>query len=217
MRVVIADDHPLFLEGVAAILDAEPGIDVVGRANTADDAKRVCADQQPDLVIMDVDMPGDSIAAVQTIRDVSPASKVVMLTVSQDTRHIFSALKAGAHGYVVKGVGSRELVRILRAVYEGESYVSPALAGDILSDMARTLPLQFSADERLEQLTEREKVILRLLAEGRSNREIGQELYLTEKTIKQYVTAILQKLHVRNRVEAASLAYRAGLANHEPS
>lgn len=208
MRVVIADDHPLFREGVAAILSAEPDVEVVGQAAHVAEVIRLCSDHQPDMILLDIDMPGDPLRAIPVIRDINPISKIVMLTVSENEQHMVTALQAGARGYVLKGVGARELVRILRAVCEGEDYVTPWLAARIMMNIARQPPESRAEEQPLESLSEREQQVLGLVAAGYSNKEIGQALQLTEKTVKHYVTSILQKMHVRNRVEAALMASR---------
>jgi len=208
MRVIIADDHPLFREGVAAILSAEPDVEVVGEAASVVEVTRLCSDYQPDMILLDIDMPGDPLRAIPLLRNISPISKIVMLTVSENEQHMVTALKAGAQGYVLKGVGARELVRILRAVCEGEGYVTPWLAARIMLSVAKHPPENHPDRQSNETLSERELQVLGLIAAGYSNKEIGQALQLTEKTVKHYVTSILQKLHVRNRVEAALLASR---------
>jgi DNA-binding NarL/FixJ family response regulator len=208
IRIAIGDDHPLFREGIEAILRTEPDLDIVGQCGTAQEAIRLSRELLPDIILLDLDMPGGGLHAVRAIAMDCPVTKIVVLTVSDDEAHVLSAFKAGAHAYVLKGVAARELVSILRTVRAGEGYVSPALAAHLLSEMTSTglgEPLQAGA---FEGLTEREHQILELIAVGASNKEIGQQLHLTEKTVKHYVTNILQKLHVRNRVEAALLAQK---------
>jgi two-component system, NarL family, nitrate/nitrite response regulator NarL len=208
IRVVVVDDHPLFREGVVAILSADPGIEVVGQGESAQVAVQLAYDLLPDITLLDIDMPGGGLQAVQSIAATCPVVKIVMLTVSADEDHVINAFKLGAHAYVLKGIASRELISVLRAVVAGEGYVTPSLAANVLSEMASlTSGGQFRGTV-LEELTERERQILELIAVGASNREISQQVYLTEKTVKHYVTNILQKLHVRNRVQAALIAQR---------
>jgi DNA-binding NarL/FixJ family response regulator len=206
VRVLIADDHPLFREGVAHSLAAEPDLTVVGQAASGEEALRLARDLLPDVALLDIAMPGSGgLAASSEIAIACPATKVVMLTVSEHEDDLLAAFKAGARGYVLKGVSARELANIIRAVANGEVYVSPSLAAGMLVELTRNRP-----PDPLNELTEREREILRLVAEGLTNREIGERLHLAEKTVKHYMTNVLGKLHVRSRVEAALLAVRRG-------
>ncbi|MFQ5593715.1 MAG: response regulator [Anaerolineae bacterium] len=215
VRVVIVDDHPLFREGVAHTLQAAPDIEVVGEGSTADEALRLAQDLLPDLILLDITMPGGGLNAVRTIAVACPVTKIVMLTVSEEEEDVLTAFKAGARAYILKGVSARELVRVLRSVYAGEVYVTPTLAAGLLQEMTGTSPRPQFPNTTLDELTERELEILELVAAGCTNREIGQRLHLAEKTVKHYMTNILQKLHVRNRVEAALLAQKAGVGGME--
>lgn len=207
LRIVVADDHPLFREGVVHSLSSEPDIEIVGEAADGMEAARLAADLLPDLVLMDLAMPkGGGIEATRRLAASVPATAVLILTVSENRDDLLDALKAGARGYVLKGVGSGGLVHAVRAVSNGEVYVTPALASGILHEMTRG-----DTVDPIEQLTPRERDILKLVAEGRTNREIGEQLFLAEKTVKHYMTNVLQKLHVRSRVEAALLAQRREL------
>ena len=206
IRLVIVDDHPIFREGVASILGSEPDVEVVGQGITADDAIRLTREMLPDIILLDVNMPGGGVNAAVTITNVFPVVKIIMLTGSSEEDDVINALKAGAQAYVLKGVAARELNGIVHSVYAGEGYVSPSLAASLLSEMTSSHRQQRSTKDDFEELTERERQILELIAVGISNKEIGQKLFLTEKTIKHYVTNILQKLHVSNRVQAALLA-----------
>lgn len=208
LHVAIVDDHPLFREGVAHILRAQPDIEVVAEGDSAGDAVRIAADRMPDVMLLDISMPGGGVAAVQEISHAYPVIKVVMLTVSEEEDDVTAALRAGARAYVLKGVAARELVRILRGVANGEVYVTPSLAASLLFEMTNqaTGATGASSANRLDDLTEREHQILERVAAGDSNKEIGAQLHLSEKTVKHHMTNILQKLQVRNRVEAALLA-----------
>jgi two-component system nitrate/nitrite response regulator NarL len=207
IRILIADDHPLFREGVALSLSREADLEIVGQASSGEEAVNLAGDLLPDVLLLDVVMPGmGGIAAARRIAAAWPVICIVMLTVSEDNDDLLAALKAGARGYVLKGVGARELANAVRAVAGGAVYVSPALASGILFEMARVPPQQ----DPLNSLTERERDILNLVAEGLTNREIGERLHLAEKTVKHYMTNVLQKLQVRSRVEAALLAQKRG-------
>ena len=204
IRVVLADDHPIYREGVARTLADAGGIEVVGQAADGEAAVALVAQLRPDLVLLDISMPkGGGLPALARISQMDGPPRVAMLTASEEDDDLMQAMRLGALGYVLKGVGAGELLEVVRGLAEGQSYVSPGLAGRLLVGMrARgTAPAN-----PMEDLTKREEDILRLVAQGLSNREVGQSLDLQEKTVKHYMTAILQKLHVRNRVEAAMLA-----------
>ena len=206
IRLVIIDDHPIFREGVASILGSEPDIEILGQGVTADDAVQLTRDLLPDVILLDINMPGGGLNAAETISTSFPVVKIIMLTGADEKEIVVAALKAGAQAYVLKGVAARELNNIIHTVYAGEGYVSPSLAASLLSEMTSLRRQPHTIKDDFEELTERERQILELIAVGTSNKEIGQKLFLTEKTIKHYVTNILQKLHVRNRVQAALLA-----------
>lgn len=209
IRVVVADDHPLFREGVAFSLINEPEITIVGKAESGEEAIRLAAETMPDVLLMDIAMPGcGGIEAARTISLTQPAVRIIMLTVSEDQDDLMSALKAGARGYMLKGISARELGQAVQSVAAGEVYISPALAGNILFEMTYRQPA-----DPIDDLTDREQEILRFVGEGLTNREIGARLHLAEKTIKHYMTNVLQKLQVRSRVEAALLAQQYARKN----
>ena len=205
IRIVVADDHPLFLEGVITSLQTAEDIEIVGQAGDADGAVRIVREHVPDVALLDVTMPGGGLEAARKIATACPATRIVMLTVSEDEDDLLAAMKAGASGYVLKGVSSQELLAIVRAVSGGEVYVAPTLAFALLREMSKPPPL----DPLAELIALRPEVILAHttpIVQG-----IGQRLGLAEKTVKHYMTNILTKLQVRSRVEAALLAHRAGL------
>lgn len=212
IQMVIVDDHPLLREGVAHTLRAEPDIDVVGEGATADEAICLTRHLLPDVILLDIHIPGGGITAARAIAATCPVTKIVMLTVSAEEDDVLAALKAGAQAYILKGVAARELVQIVRAVCSGEVWVTPNLAASLLMDLTHTTEKARAEPSPLNDLTEREHEILTLVAAGKSNKEVGQQLFLTEKTVKHYMTNILQKLHVRNRVEAALLLQKVGFA-----
>ncbi len=208
IRVLIADDHPLFREGVAHSLAGKADITVVAQASTGEDALRLARDLLPDILLLDIAMPGQGgLATADKIAAACPVTKIVMLTVSEHEDDLLAAFKAGARGYLLKGISARELANVIRAVAGGEVYVSPSLAAGMLVELTRGRP-----SDPLSELTEREREILQLVAEGLTNREIGERLHLAEKTVKHYMTNVLGKLHVRSRVEAALLVARRNMA-----
>ena len=162
----------------------------------------------PDVLLLDIAIPGGGLKAVEVVSVNNPFTKIIMLTASETD--LLAALKAGASAYVLKGVSSRELVAILQTVKAGESYVSPALAAGLLREMSRPGPVPVMSPDPLNTLSERETQILKHVATGLSNREVGLALGLSDKTVKHYMTNVLEKLHVRNRVEAAMLLQRGG-------
>ncbi len=207
IRIAIIDDHPMMREGVTHIFNNEVDFEVVGEGGNARDAIRIAQDVLPDIMLLDISMPGNGISAAEAISTTCPVVKLVMLTVSEDEKNVSVALKAGARGYILKGVSGPELVRSVRAVHLGESYVSPGLAARLLGELKPAATRLDTADPR-PNLTIREEQILALLSDGSSNKEIGLKLDLSEKTIKHYMTNIFQKLQVRNRVEAALVAQK---------
>jgi two-component system, NarL family, nitrate/nitrite response regulator NarL len=202
IRVLVVDDHPLFRQGVVHALDAADDITVIGEADSGAGALAMVLDQIPDVVLLDISMPGwNGLVTTEKISAECPATAIIILTSSEDKDTLFEAFKAGAKAYVLKGVSSQELGQVIRTVAGGDAYVSPSLAAYMLLSMKRPA----SADP-IQELTAREYQILSMIGSGMKNREIGAALSLAEKTIKRSVTNILQKLHVRSRVEAALLA-----------
>ena len=207
IRVVVVDDHPLFLEGVVQSLDAVADITVVGKGSSAEDALQLAVDFLPDVILLDISMPGGGIAAAKNIASACPVVRIGMLTVSKSDDDVIQSLQAGAHGYILKGIGGSQLTDVVKALHAGGLYVSPGLAAQLLSQSKNSAhPAADGSVHSLDVLTHREEQILQGIAQGLSNREIGDKLNIAEKTVKNYVTNVLQKLHVRNRVEAAVLA-----------
>jgi len=204
IRILVADDHPLFREGVVHSLASEADFSIVGEAASGEEALRLARDLLPDVLLLDIAMPGwDGLLTAEKITTACPATKIVMVTVFEDEDKLLAAFKAGARGYVLKGVSARELATAVRAAAHGEVYVTPSLAAGILLALTHGRPT-----DPLQELTEREQEILKLVGKGMTNREIGERLHLSEKTIKHYITNILEKLQVRSRVEAALVAAR---------
>jgi RNA polymerase sigma factor (sigma-70 family) len=207
-QVVIADDHTLFREGLAGIIGGTEDFEVVGQAGTMQEAVQLARNLLPDIILLDIDMPGGGLEAARIVAEDCPVTRIVILTSSEEDDHLIRALKIGARAYILKGVAARELLRILRAVWAGESYVPPMLAASLLLEMREAQSQHKQPSSPLDELTPRERQILEGLAAGLSNKEIGEQLFLSEKTVKHYMTNILQKLQVRNRVEAALLAQK---------
>jgi two-component system nitrate/nitrite response regulator NarL len=206
VRIAIVDDHPLFREGVARSLSELGGFEIVGEGSTAADAERLAEVAGPDIMLLDISMPGGGLAAAAKILTTRPTLKIVMLTVSEASADLAAALKAGVQGYVLKGVGSTALAEILGSIAAGEKYVSPTLSAQVLNDLMR--PEKRQAD-LLQLLSEREIGILTLVGEGLSNKEVARRLSLQEKTVKHHMTKVLAKLNVRNRTEAAVFIHEA--------
>ena len=209
IRVVLIDDHSLLRDGVAYTLNSDPQIEVVGDGSDADDALRLATDLLPDIILLDISMPGSGINAVKAIASACPVVKIAMLTVSEHDDDVLSSLQNGALGYILKGISGPELIDVIKGLHDGNPYVSPELVAKLLTEVKSETQEAASPTELIGALTAREEQILKRLAQGLSNKEIGNDLGIAEKTVKHYVTNVLQKLQVRNRVEAAVLAHKA--------
>jgi DNA-binding NarL/FixJ family response regulator len=209
-RVLIADDHDAFRAGLRAVLETAGDIVVAGEAATGDDAVDAAASLQPDVVLMDVNMPGlDGIEATRRIVDGSPHVAVLVLTMHDDDETVFAAVRAGARGYLLKGAQRADLLRGIRAVTAGEAIFGPGVARRLMAYFARPAPVPDPA--AFPELTEREREVLDLVARGRSNAAITAELVLAPKTVRNHVSNIFSKLQVRDRSEAIVRAREAGM------
>ena len=209
IRVVIADDHPVYRDGLAALLGSIEGIEVVGTAGTGSEVVEVARETAPDVVVMDVRMPEvDGVEATRRVTAEQPHVGVLVLTMSEDDATLLAALRAGARGYLLKGANQREIVRGVTAVAEGQAIFGPAIAARV-ADLF-TAPAQPDAGP-FPQLTAREREILDLLAAGRSNQQIASALFLSPKTVRNAVSNVFAKLHVADRAEAIVRARDAGL------
>ena len=229
IRILLVDDQPLFRKAIATLIDDQPDFSVVGEAENGLDGVEQARALQPDLVVMDVDMPVmNGVEAVKLIREQVPATKVVMLTVSEDEDDLFDAIRYGAHGYLLKDLRPEQLYDMLRSVMRNETPLSPAIAGRVLSALrgwgasggtaAGPIRSAGSATPEGPALTRREIEILQLVSEGLSNKEIGVRLSITEGTVKNHVHNALEKLHLENRIQAAAYVVRQGMGRRpEPT
>lgn len=203
-RILIVDDHPIFRQGLATALSSAADLVVCGEGASADEAIALTRKLAPDLVLLDLSMPGGGMAALAAIRANHSDLPIAVLTASEDSDNVLGALRAGAQGYVLKGIGGQALIDAVRAIAAGEGYIAPVLAARILSELSREpVPELSPQGTPLDDLTPREREVLELVANGFSNKEIALRGDMQEKTVKHHMTRILAKLHVRNRTEAA--------------
>ncbi len=213
IKVLIADDHALFRRGLEMVLSGEDDISVVAEAGDGEEAVRLAGEHAPDLVLMDVRMPGLSgIEATQGVKDAVPDTKILMLTISDEEEDLYDAIKAGASGYLLKEISIDEVADAIRSVNAGQSLITPSMAAKLLTEFASMA----RKDEQAEQspppkLTEREMEVLTLVAQGLNNRDIAKELFISENTVKNHVRNILEKLHLHSRMEAVVYAVREKL------
>jgi two-component system NarL family response regulator len=213
IRVLIVDDHALFRRGLEMVLGQESDIEVVGEAADGAEAVTMAAEMAPDIVLMDVRMPRrGGIDATTAIKQSVPSAKIVMLTISDEEADLYDAIKAGAMGYLLKEISIDEVAADIRAVYNGQSLISPSMASKLLSEFASMIK---NKDDRPQlptpRLTEREMEVLRLVAKGLNNRDIAKQLYISENTVKNHIRNILEKLQLHSRMEAVVYAVREKL------
>jgi DNA-binding NarL/FixJ family response regulator len=211
IRVGVIDKHPLFRDGVILALNSQPDIEVVAQGGSVWDAIEVAHKSQPDVMVLDSSTLDFSLGAVESILQQHPTIRILILAITADEEHVCTALKRGVRGYLLKGASGTDLIQTVRVLNQGQSFISPSLAAKLLMRSGPGSASEAKGLNQLPHLTPREQQILSILAQGRSNKEIGNKLDLSEKTIKHHLTNILQKLRVRNRVEAALLA-----SNHLP-
>src|SRR6059058_1657240 len=211
IRVLICDDHALFRRGLIMVLESEEGIDVVAEAEDGEEAIEKAEEAAPDVVLMDVRMPRMSgIEATRAIADAVPTTKILMLTVSDEEEDLYEAVKAGATGYLLKEISIEEVANAIRAVITGQSLISPSMASKLLTEF-NNLSKQAQQKVLVPKLTDRELQVLKLVAQGMSNREVAEELFISENMVKNHVRNILEKLHLHSRMEAVIYAVRERL------
>ncbi len=210
IRILIADDHALFREGLGALFLSVPDTEVVGEAATGEEATTRAADLQPDVVLMDIQMPAiNGIEATRRIVNQSPHIGVIVVTMFEDDDSVFAAMRAGARGYVLKGADQDEILKVIRAVASGEAHFGPKIARRLMSFFSAPKPA--APSEALPELTAREREVLGLIARGRNNQEIASQLYLSPKTVRNHISNIFTKLQVADRAQAIVRARQAGL------
>ncbi len=215
IRVLVVDDQEIVRNGISLILSQQPGIAIVGLASDGNEAERVALELKPDLVLMDIKMPRRSgIQATRTIRQQLPQTRVILLTTYDVDDWVFEGIRAGANGYLLKDTSTEHLIDAVHAVHRGESHLDAALAGRVMTEFRRLSELDIASGQRpppvttkpddsvIEQLSEREMEILQLIAQGLSNRDIAGKLFLSEGTVRNYVSSVLGKLHANDRAQA---------------
>jgi DNA-binding NarL/FixJ family response regulator len=214
IRILIADDHTLFRDGLSALLDSVPDTEVVSEAATGDEAIIQAEALQPDVVLMDIQMPGvNGIEGTRRIVRTNPHIGVIVITMFEDDDSVFAAMRAGARGYVLKGADQAEMLRVIRAVARGEALFGPGIAERLMGFFATPPPA--ASAEIFPELTDREREVLELIAQGRDNRTIAGQLVISPKTVRNYVSNIFGKLQVADRAQAIIRAREAGLGRDE--
>jgi NarL family two-component system response regulator LiaR len=215
ITVLIVDDHQVVRQGVRAFLETQTDISVIGEASSGEEAVRLADQYVPDVILMDLIMPGgvDGVEATRRVKNTSPRTQVVVLTSYHEDEHIFPAIRAGALSYILKDIGSEELAGVIRRAAQGEAVLHPHVAARLIREVqGRTAARQ----NPFTELSEREMEVLRLIAAGMSNAKIAEHLVISEKTVKGHVSNILSKLHLSDRTQAAVFAWREGIVRRDP-
>jgi NarL family two-component system response regulator LiaR len=212
IRILIVDDHDIVREGQRALIESEPGMELVGEAKDGIEAVDLASRLQPDVILMDLHMPKkDGIEATTEIKCENPESRILVLTSFNDDEKVYAAIKAGAMGFLLKDSSPQKILKAIRKVYQGETSIGPRIAQKLMREIQRTS----DSPPTEEPLTIREVEVIKLIAEGLSNQEIAERLVISERTVRTHVTNILGKLHLANRTQAALYALREGLADLE--
>jgi len=207
IRVLIVDDHAIVREGQMALIDTEPGMEVVGEAQDGFEAVEMANKLQPDVILMDLEMPRKGgIEAIGEIKAKNPDARILVLTSYTEDEKVYTAIKAGAQGYILKDSSPNEILAAIRQVHQGETSMRPSIAEKLMRELQRSSPT-------VDPLTEREVEILKLVAQGLPNQEIAEQLVISERTVRTHVTNILSKLHLANRTQATLYALREGLTD----
>ena len=210
IRILIADDHAVVREGLRALIDTEPGMELVGEAADGAEAVEKAHALKPDVILLDLVMPRkDGIAAIEEIKEENPGAHILVITSFAEDDKVFAAIKAGALGYLLKDASPDELLRAVREVHHGEPSMQPSIAHKVMRELQRASNLPPTEDP----LTEREVEVLRLVTQGLTNQEIAEKLFVSERTVRAHVSNILGKLHLANRTQAALYALREGIAD----
>ncbi|MFC2054184.1 response regulator [Chloroflexota bacterium] len=215
ITILIVDDHQLVRQGVRDFLETQSDLMVIGEAGTGDDAVRLAGQYVPDVILMDLVMPGgiDGVEATRQVKKVSPRTQVVVLTSYHEDEHIFPVIRAGALSYVLKDIGSTELAEVARKAAQGEAVINPRVAARLVQEVRGSRDV---TPNPFTELTEREMEVLHLIADGLSNARIAEQLVISEKTVKGHVSNILGKLHLADRTQAAVYAWREGIVRRDP-
>ncbi len=211
IRLILADDHPIVRDGLRSILGTQPDFEIIGEAGSGAELLQLVAQLQPDVVLLDLAMPGgDGVSVIQNLRAQASATACIVFTAFDTDNRILTAIHAGARGYLLKGAPREDIFRAIRVVAQGGSLLEPSVTSRLLDHLTHKMP---ATPDTLppELLTEREMEVLQLLGKGKTNKEIGAELFITERTVKFYVSAILSKLSANNRTEAVTIAVQRGL------
>lgn len=210
IKVLLVDDHTLLRQGLRKLLELEPSLEVVGEAGNGQEAIQKTQELNPDVVLLDINMPGmNGVEVTALLKSSHPETKIIILTIHKDDEYVFEAVKAGASGYLLKDVETQELVKAVEAVFRGESIVDPAIASRLLKEFSRIS--KGGSDTNHDSLTEREKEILKLLVQGLSNREVAEKLFISEKTVKNHISNIFRKMEVTDRTQAVVKALKLGM------
>lgn len=211
IKVLIAEDHSMIRSGLKQLLELEQDIKVIAECSDGKMAVEKYREVKPDVILMDINMPvQNGLEALEGIRDFDPDVKAVMLTIHQDRDYLLKALEIGALGYILKDADARALIEAVRSVYEGQTYIQPVMARELVNEYKR---IRSGADDPRNQLTEREKEVLKLLSKGMLNKEIADALFISEKTVKNHISSIFRKLNVQDRTQAAVYAIKNRLVD----